>query len=174
MTMWIRRAFYWVQIVAIAIVPLWIIVAIAIAPQVLGAQDILALLSWPALAIAMLAVTGITWARRAVRSTKTLSWMDVASVGTWIGVALVYGGFIATSSALGAGLTGGLLVLVTIAALWIAVWQLVRAARKRVESVFAQFDRNAVQVSSVSAGEYTATRDARGDGEILRIHPPER
>jgi hypothetical protein len=172
--MWIRRAFYWVQLAAIAVVPVWIVVAIAVAPRSLGAQDILALLSWPALAVAMLIVTGLTWARRAVRSTRTLSWMDVASVGTWIAAASAYGAFIASSSSLGAGLTGGLLVLVSIAAFWVAIWQLIRAARQRVETVMAQFNRSAVRVGSVSAGEYTATRDGRGDGDILTIHPPER
>lgn len=170
----LRRAFSWVQLVAIVAVPLWIVVAIAIAPSSLGAQDILALLSWPALAVAMLAVTGITWARHSVRSSKALSWWDVASVGTWIVVAVTYGCFIAASSALGAGLTGGALVLVSVAAFWVAIWQLVRAARTRVETVMAQFDRTMVQVNSVPAGEYTATRDARGDGDVLTIHPPKR
>ncbi|MEY2849861.1 MAG: hypothetical protein RI885_2528 [Actinomycetota bacterium] len=170
--MWIRRAFYWIQLAAIVALPVWIVVAIAMSPRSLGAQDLLALLSWPALAVAMLVVTGLTWARRAVRSTRTLSWMDVASVGTWITVAAVYGAFIAGSSALGSGLTGGLLVLVSIAAFWVAIWQLVRAARQRVETVMAQFDRATVRVDSVSAGEYTSTREARGDGDILTIHPP--
>ncbi len=172
--MWIRRAAYWVQLAAIAVVPTWIVVAIAASPRSLGAQDVLAFLSWPALAVAMLVVTGLTWARKAVRSTRALSWPDVASVGTWIVVAVAYGAFIAAASAQGAGLMGGLLVLVSIAAFWVAIWQLVRAARTRVETVMAQFDRTMVQVNPVPVGEYTATRNARGDGDILTIRPPER
>ena len=77
--MWLRRAFYWIQLVAVIAVPGWIVVARAIAPSGLGAQDVLVFLAWPALAVAMIVVVGLTWARKAVRTTRVLSWTDVTS-----------------------------------------------------------------------------------------------
>lgn len=165
----LRRAFYWVQLAAIVAVPLWIVVARAIAPVGLGAQDVLVFLAWPALAFAMIVVLGITWARKAVRDSRVLSWLDVAALATWYAVAIGYGAFIAAASELGAGLTGGLLILVSIAVFWSAIWQLVVAARNRVKTVLAGLDYTAIP-----AGEYQATRFARGDGDVIRIDSPDR
>lgn len=171
--MWFRRAFYYVQLAAVVLLPIWIVAARAIAPTGLGAQDILVFLSWPALAISMIAVVGITWARKSVRETKTLSWLDVAALSTWYAVAIAYGVFIALSSELGAGLVGGVLVLVSIVVFWVAVWQLVVAARRRVQSVLAGLDAG-LDRGAVPAGQYNATRFARGDGDVIRIEQSER
>ena len=173
--MWVRKAFYWVQLVAIAVVPVWIIVATSIAPTGLGAQDILVFLAWPALALAQVAVLGITRARKAVRQQHILSWVDVAALSTWYAVAIAYGGFVAAASRLGAGLTGGLLIVVTIAVIALAVWQLVTAARAHVRTVMASLDYTAVP-----AGEYRASANTgpsspgSGDGDVYRITPPQR
>lgn len=159
-----RRAFYWVQLAAVIALPLWIVVARALSSGGLGALDVLVFLSWPALALAMIAVIGITWARKSVRATKTLSWLDVAALSAWYLIAIAFGAFIALSSELGVGLTGGLLLLASIAVFWVAGWQLVNAARQRVRTVLAGFDYTAIP-----AGEYEATRSARGDGDVIRI-----
>ena len=164
-----RRAFYWVQIAAIVLLPLWIIVARSVAARSFGALDVLVFLSWPALAIAMVATLGITWARKSVRSTRTLSWQDVAALSTWYVVAIAFGAFIAVSSQLGTGLTGGLLVLVTIGVMWVATWQLVAAARKRVKTVLASLDYTAIP-----AGNYEASRFGPDDGRVIRIEQSER
>ncbi len=164
--MWLRRAFYFAQFAAVVALPGWIVVARAIAPSSLGAQDIIVFLSWPLLAVALAAVLGITWGRKAVRTTRTVSWLDVAVLSSWYAVAIAYGAFIAAASRLGSGLLGGVLVIVSLAAFWSAIWQLIRAARRAVETVFASLDR-----SAVPAGEYRATRLARGDGDVIRIDP---
>lgn len=162
--MLVRRIFYYVQLAAVVLLPGWIIVARAIAPTGLGAQDVIVFLSWPLLALAMLVVIGLTWARKAVRSTKTLSWTDVAALTVWYATSIAYGAFISVSSGVGAGLTGGLLLLVGIVVIALAVWQLLNAARRRVQTVMASLDR-----SAVPAGRYEATRIARGDGEVITI-----
>lgn len=163
--MLLRRASYWVQLAAVVALPSWIVVARAIAPTGLGAQDVVVFLAWPALAVAMIAVVGITWGRASVRSSRALSWMDVAALSTWYAVAILYGVFISRSSELGTGLTGGFLVLVSIAVFWVAVWQLIVAARRRVKTVIANLDYRAVP-----SGEYTATKF--DDGNVIRIDPP--
>ena len=167
--MWLRTVFYYLQFAMVVLLPASIVVARASAPAGLGAQDVLVFLSWPLLAISLLAVLGLTWARKATRSTRTLSWSDVAVLAAWYATGFAYAGFIAVASQLGAGLAGGLLVLVTIAAIWSAIWQLLRAAKRRVETVIAGLDRVAVP-----AGEYSATRLSRGDGDVFRIDPSDR
>lgn len=167
--MWLRRAFYWVQLAAIIVLPSWIMVARAIAPTGLGAQDLLVFLSWPALTVSMLIVLGVTRARKAVRTTRTLSWTDVISLGIWYLIAIAYGTFIAVASELGAGFTGGALALASLAVLGIAVWQLIVAARRRVETVLASLDYTAIP-----AGEYQASRTLRSDGDVIRIDPADR
>ena len=165
--MWLRRAFYWVQLAAAIALPAWIVVARSIAPESLGAQDVIVFLAWPALALMMVIVIGVTWGRRSVRADRTLSWIDVGALSLWYAVAIVYGMFISVSSSLGAGITGGLLALVSIGVFWVAVWQLIVAARKRVETVLAGLDYTAIP-----AGEYQASRIPPGDGDVIRIHPP--
>ena len=150
--MWLRRLYFYLQFAAVALLPVWIIVARASAPRGLGAIDVLVFLSWPVLAIALLAVAGITYARKQVRSTKTVSWLDVAVLTLWYGVVVLYGSLILAASVTGVGLVAGLLALVSIAAVWSAAWQLARAAKRRVETVMASFDRRAVSV-----GEYTSS-----------------
>ena len=171
--MWLRKAFYWVQIVAVVLVPLWIAVAVAIAPDSLGAQTVFAFIAWPSLLVGMAVVLGITWARKSVRSARTLSWLDVAALATWYAVAIAYGVVLAAGLPVAAGLLGGALMLVSIAVFALAIWQLVVAARRRVQTVFASLDQSAVKMA-----EYGSSRDdagrGRGDGNVIRIESPRR
>lgn len=167
--MWLRRAFYWVQLAAIVVLPSWIMIARGISPSGLGTQDLLVFLTWPALTVSMIVVLGLTWARKSVRTTKTLSGTDVASLGAWYVIAIVYGVFVAQSAELAAGLTGGLLALASLAVFAVAVWQLLIAARRRVETVFASLD-----YAALPQGEYHATRFTPSDGDVIRIDPSDR
>jgi tryptophan-rich sensory protein len=167
--MWIRRAFYWVQLAAIVVLPSWIMIARSISPSGLGTQDLLVFLAWPALTVSMIVVLGVTWARKSVRSTKTLSWTDVVSLGIWYLIAIAYGVFVSQSAELAAGLTGGMLALASLAVFAIAVWQLMVAARRRVETVFASLDYTALP-----QGEYRATRLTPAEGDVIRIDPADR
>lgn len=165
----IRRAFYWAQLGAVVLLPLWILVARALSVDGLGAQDVLVFLSWPALFVSMAAVLGVTWSRKAVRSSRALSWIDVGALSVWFATAIAYGAFIAASSQLGAGLTGGFLALLSVVVLGVAVWQLIVAARRRVQEVFASIDQTAVP-----RGEFAATTFRPSDGPVIRIDPSER
>ncbi len=172
--MWLRRAFYYLQPAAIVLVPGWIVAARAITSVDLGAQDVIVFLAWPLLAFAMIAVLGLTWARGTVRSTKTLSWTDVAALAAWYAAGIAYGTFIAVGSRTGAGLLGGLLLLVSIAVIGLAVWQLIQAARRRVRTVLAGLDR-----SAIPAGHYGAASlpdgggpSESGDERVIRIEAP--
>ena len=175
--MWLRRAFYLAQPVAILLLPVWIIVARTIAPTGLGAQDAIVFLTWPALAVGLLVSLLLIWGRRVVRVEKAVAWPDVAALTLWWGVAILYGVFISLSSRAGSGLTSGVLLLVSLGVLAFEVWQLVQAARRRVVSVLADFERMATGATSggsVSLGNLEATRAARGDGNVIRIDTPER
>lgn len=167
--MFVRRAFYWAQLAAIVVLPTWMLVARTLSADGLGAQDILVFLSWPALAVSMIVALGITWSRASVRRSKAVSWIDVAALSVWFATAIAYGAFVAASSELGAGLTGGFLALVSISVIGLAAWQLVAAARKRVQEVFASLDPSAVPI-----GEYSATPFRPGDEPTIRIEPSDR
>ena len=162
--MWLRRIFYYTQPLALVALPLWIMAASIVARPGLGAADILSFLAWPALAVNMLLVLLLTRARKVVRTSKALSWPDVVSLASWFAVAMSYGIFIVQSSRVGAGTSGGILVLVSLAATANAIWQLVTAARRRVETVLSTFDG-----APLSAGHFEATRLSRGDGPVIRI-----
>lgn len=175
--MWLRRAFYYLQPAAIVLAPGWIVVARALTDADLGAQDVIVFLAWPLLAFAMIVVLGLTWARRAVRSTRAVSWADAAALAVWYATGVAYGLFIAAGSRTGAGLTGGLLLLVSIAAIGLAVWQLIQAARRRVQTVLAGLDRSAIPAGQYRATGFSGTSfsgtnaggAARQDDRVIRI-----
>lgn len=190
--MWLRRAFYYLQPAAILLVPGWIVAARALATVDLGAQDIIVFLAWPLLAFAMIVVLGLTWARRSVRVSRALSWTDVAALTAWYATGVAYGAFIAAGSRTGSGLLGGLLLLVSIGVVGLAVWQLLQAARRRVQTVLAGLDRSAIPAGPYRAIEHPPTghrategrtaassgSDAAGtrssDGDVIRIDAPAR
>ena len=165
--MWLRRMFYYSQPVAVIALPLWIVAASLFARPGLGAGEILTFLAWPALAVNLLLVLVLTRARKTVRSTRTVSWPDVAAHSTWYATITSYGVFILQSSRVGTGTVGSLLLLVSLAVTALALGQLVAAARRRVETVLASFGPTA----PISAGHFEATRIARGDGPVIRIDP---
>jgi len=155
--MLIRRALYYAQFAAVAVLPLWIVVARTLSTSGLGSQDVLVFLSWPLLAVALIGVLGVTLARRSVRLSRTVSWADVASLSAWYASAIAYGAFVAASSTLGSGLGGGLLALMSLVAFAVAVKQLVDAARHRVRTVLAGLDRGAIRIDAPS-GSRTVDR----------------
>ena len=70
----------------------------------------------------------------------------------------------ATLIVLAVGLVAGLLTLVSVGAFWVALWQLGRAAKRRVETVMASFDRRAV-----SMGEYRSSPAGSGAPKVIRV-----
>jgi hypothetical protein len=148
-----RRAFFVWQFAAAAVLPAWLLLGWAL----WGSSGSFAglALATPFLVLALLAVAGLTVARRSVRQSRAVSWLDLGVAGTWH-VLLIALGFFGPFSNVFAALS----VAVGIVAFWSAAWQLVDETRKRVRSVFASIDRAARPPGSpasrapINAGEY--------------------
>lgn len=161
-TVILRRVFYYWQFVAVAVLPLWLMVAASIfgtsAWQVLGA-------TFGAITIGfgLLAVSGLVFARREVRLDKAVSWADVGVLAVWHTLIVLMGALSDSAPWLSV-----LVVLVGIGAFWFAVWELYDAARKRVREALAYIDETArfgtVPAGPTSFPTMTNPAAARPDG----------
>ncbi|MCU1438096.1 MAG: hypothetical protein JWP66_1183 [Naasia sp.] len=146
-----RRAFFFWQLAAIVVLPAWLLLGWAIWGSA-GTFAAIALAT-PFLVLALIGVAGITYARKSVRSSRTVSWLDVGVAGAWH-LAVVGVGFFSPATSVFAALA----VALAIAAFWSAAWQLVTETRKRVKKVFEAIDRAGRPTGAVQppmdAGEY--------------------
>ncbi|MCU1571163.1 MAG: hypothetical protein JWR33_1904 [Naasia sp.] len=148
-----RRAFFYWQFAAAAVLPAWLLLGWAL----WGSSGSFAgiALATPFLVLALLAVAGFTVARRSVRDARAVSWLDLGVAGAWHVLVIALGFFGPWSSIFAA-----LSVAVGIVAFWSTAWQLVAETRKRVRSVFASLERAARPPGSpgaqapVNRGEY--------------------
>ena len=138
--MMIRRAFYYWQFIAVIVLPLWVLIARGIYGSSVGWDFVLFLILCPILAVVLLAIAGLTTARKSVRSSKSVSWIDAGVLTVWHAAIIVYG-FVDAS------FPAALLVIVAIAAFWIALWQLVTETRNRFTSLVEGFEREAQRPS---------------------------
>lgn len=136
--MWLRRAFYYAQFWAIPVLPLWLLVGRGLVANGVGWEFVVLLFACPVLALAMIVVMGITVARKAVRRARLLSWTDVGVLGAWY-LAIVAAGFVANP------VMAVLVVVLTVVAFWVAVWQFFVETRHRMNTALASF--NAVQIT---------------------------
>jgi hypothetical protein len=157
--MLVRRAFFYWQFAAAVVLPAWILLGWALWGQ--KGEFVGLAIATPFLVLALLAVAGLTYARKSVRSTRTVSWLDVGIAGVWHAVVIGAGFFGPATGALAA-----LSLALGIAAFWSVAWQLVTETRKRVRRVFDTIQRAAVP-SSPGTGKQTPL-DA---GEYLVIRP---
>ena len=159
--MWLRRAFYYAQFGAIPILPLWLLIGRGLVVEGPGWEFVLLLAVCPILVVAMAIVVGITVARKNVRRTHRLSWLDVGVLGAWY-LAIIGAGTIAHTG------MAALVVVLSVAAFWSALWQLYTETRRRVESALAAFP-------AIPVGEYRASTapgsPAAGNGPVIRIEP---
>ncbi|QYH37146.1 MFS transporter [Salinibacterium sp. M195] len=132
----IRRAFYYWQFIAVIVLPLWVLVARGIYGSSVGWDFVLFLVLCPILAFALLAIAGLTTARKSVRNSRTVSWIDAGVLTVWHAAIIIYG-FV------DAPFPATLIVIVAIAAFWIALWQLVTETRNRFTSLVEGFERDA-------------------------------
>jgi len=132
----IRRALYYWQFLAVIVLPLWVLIARGINGSSVGWDFVLFLVLCPILACALLAIAGLTTARKSVRSSRRVSWIDAGVLVVWH-VAIIGYGFV------DAALFATLIVVVAIAAFWIALWQLVTETRNRFTSLVEGFERDA-------------------------------
>ncbi|SDH94053.1 hypothetical protein [Agrococcus jejuensis] len=110
-----RRAFLWIMIASVVVLPVWVLVGRALFGAPL-AQAILPLaLLAPFLAAQIGVVTGLTYARKEVRGPKAVTWHDVRVVGPWLLAIVVLGMLVVDGT--GAGAASALTALVGAGAL---------------------------------------------------------
>jgi hypothetical protein len=151
----VRKAFYYWQFAAVAVLPAWLLLGWALWGA--GGDFAGVAIATPFLVLALLGVAGTTFARKSARTTRTASWWDVGIAGAWHASVIATGFFTA-----GISLFAALAVALGIAAFWSAAWQLVDETRKRVRAVFEQVQRGAVpyqqKQAPLDAGEYLVIR----------------
>ncbi|WP_210480842.1 hypothetical protein [Naasia sp. SYSU D00948] len=163
----VRRAFFYWQFAAVVALPAWLLLGWAIWGS---AGDFAGIaIATPFLVLALLGVAGVTFARKSVRSTRAVSWIDVAAAGLWH-VFVIATGFFGPGTAAFAALS----VATGILAFWAAAWQLVDETRRRVKKVFETIERAAVPYqprrTPIDAGEYIVVKPS--DPAVRPSDPP--
>jgi hypothetical protein len=164
----IRRAFFYWQFIAAAVLPLWLVVGWPIFGA--GGWKILGVFVGAVLlGLALLAVAVLNYARKEVRRKRIVSWPDVAMLTLWHAL-IVFVGFYADV----APWVSILVIVVGVAAFWLSAWELYVAARRRVRTVMTQIDELARPVT-LGAGIRTDSRGShRLDPAASVIVVPER
>src|SRR3954449_9109600 len=149
--MLVRKAFYYWQFAAVAVLPAWLLIGWALWGQA-GSFAAVAI-STPFLVLALLGVLGLTVARQSVRQTRTVSWLDVGVAGAWHVFVIATGLFgVATAAFAALSVAAGIIAFAS------SGWQLVDETRKRVRRVFETFQGGAVayrpKQQTLDAGEY--------------------
>jgi hypothetical protein len=190
-----RRAFFYWQFVAAVVLPLWVLIGRGLFGAAVGWQFLLLVVLMPLLSIAMFAVGGLTAARKEVRRLRAVAWLDVAVIGAWHVAILALGFFLVDSNAGGDGgssaftrvagqdverlssalanASGALVVVLAVAAFWVAVWQFVRETRARVKSAIETIERDARWVNPDGLPSRLGAPQGPAAGRVIRIDPPE-
>lgn len=145
--MQVRRAFYYAQFGALAVLPLWILIGRGIVFSDSGWDFVGLLIVAPILALFMAIVMGLTYARKSVRQAKAMSWADVALHTGWY-ASLVLVGFVSHPA------VAVLAVIVSVGAFWFQLWQLIVEIGKRVNRALEQFG----STKPVDHGDYRVIR----------------
>ncbi|RFA16050.1 hypothetical protein B7R22_04760 [Subtercola boreus] len=161
--MFVRRAFYYWQVAAVVVLPLWVLIGWSVFGGQVW-QFLIVMLSCGVLALAMAAVALIIFARKQVRLTRAVTWQDVLLVALWhvsiiaVGFFLPAGSFIAVAS-----------VVLGLVAFWSSIAQLLGETKRRVQGVFDTFQYaaqmgeapQAVREPIVADGEYIVIETGR-------------
>jgi hypothetical protein len=152
--MWLRKALYWWQFAAVIVMPTVVLIARGVLGSSLGWDFVLYLVLSPILGAFMLLVAGLTAARGSVRQDRAVGWLDAGVIVAWhasiVAFALLDSAALAT-----------IVVVIAVAAFWIAVWQLVTETGRRMRSAVRDFgtefagvrDEMRMQSPSVQVGE---------------------
>ena len=167
--MLVRKAFYWWQLAAIIVLPVWILLGWAIWGSATSSFLSIALTA-PFLVVALLVVTGMIMSRRSVRTAKAVSMLDVGVLAVWHAMIIGLGFF-----GISANLFGVLAVAAGIVAFWVSAWEILDETRKRVRAVFdaavLQSDRiirTPGSRSPIDAGEYIVIQPSSVDPSSKR------
>lgn len=144
--------------VAVVVLPAWVLIGRGILGSNVGWDLLLFIFLCPVLGLMLLAVAGLTVARKSVREERAVSWTDAGVMLVWHGAIIAYGFNDAVPLAV-------LVVAGAVAAFWIAVWQLFTETRRRVKGVIAGFEE-AARMPSVPGRRPDGT-----EPEIIVIEP---
>jgi hypothetical protein len=165
----IRRAFFYWQFPAAVILPAWILVGWGVFAAT-GWQILGLIVGVMMLTVGMLAVAGITSARKEVRAAKAVSWLDVLLLTVLHGLVISVGFFTEFTA-----LLGTLAVVALIALFWVGIVELVVETRKRVKATLAGFEAQAARAQMPRTPSAPgAVRAPRVDGEYIVIETSER
>ena len=159
-----RRAFFYWQIIAAFLLPSWVLVGRGIIDDGVGWDFVLYLVLCPILCVAMLAVAGLTVARKNVRTQRAVSWQDVAVLGAWHAAIIAYG-FVSSSALV------VVVVLLAVVAFWSAVWQLFAETRTRVQNAFSLDPIDTGSYTAETTGADAAPASGPDAGRVIIINP---
>ena len=159
--MWLRRAFYYALFGAFIVLPVLLLIGRGLILAGSGWDFALLLLVSPILGVSMLVVAGFTMARKSVRQDRALSWLDVGVHSAWY-LSIIAASIFAHPA------VAALVIVISVAAFWLALWQLFTETRQRVNSALASLDYTAVPASQYRQ----ASPDAPGAGTVIRLDPP--
>ncbi|MHA6694202.1 MFS transporter [Homoserinimonas sp. A520] len=159
--MWLRRAFYYAMFGAFVVLPVFLLIGRGLVLAESGWDFALLLLISPILGVVMLVVAGFTVARKSVRRDRALSWLDVGLHFAWY-LSIIAAGVFAHPA------VAAIVIMLSVAAFWSALWQLFTETRRRVKSALASLDYTAVPASQYRQ----ANPDAPGAGTVIRLEPP--
>ena len=134
--MFYRRILYLGQFVAAIVLPTWVLIGRGLLDNDIGWEFLVFLVAAPFLSIGMLAVAGLTFARRSVRSSRAVSWLDAGLLTAWYLAIIAYGLWASSALAI-------VILLLAIGAFWLAIWQLIRETRERWRGLVAGFEEAA-------------------------------
>lgn len=190
---WALRAFFWVMVGSIIVLPAWIMFGRALTGAPLGEALLLQAFLGPGLAILIGGVVGITIARREVRKPRAATWHDLRLVGPWLLIIALLGLTVVdtaggrTGSALTAWFGEGWLtasqsftaigVLATIlgglALFWLQVLELGRETRRRVERVVNDLQAPLIEQRARQADATFEPLDGPQSGRVISIDDDE-
>lgn len=159
--MLLRRGFYYAQFGAFVVLPVFLLIGRGLVLAESGWDFALLLLISPILGVVMLVVAGFTVARKSVRRDRALSWLDVGLHSAWY-LSIIAAGVFAHPA------IAAIVIILSVAAFWSALWQLFTETRRRVKSALASLDYTAVPASQYRQ----APSDAPGTGTVIRLDPP--
>jgi len=133
----VRRVFYYWQFSAVLVLPAWLLVGASVYGS--GGWDVVgSFFTGLVVGVGLLAVSLIFFARKEVRSTRTVSWADVGILTLWHALIVAMGFTYGVAPGLAA-----LVILVGLGAFWFAIWELVDAARRSMRAMMLLVDETA-------------------------------
>jgi hypothetical protein len=154
----LRRALYYWQFIGAVVLPVWVLIGRGIILADVGWDFVLYLVLCPALFVAMLAVAGLTVARKKVRDSRAVAWQDAAIIAVWH-LSIVAYGFLAITG------LAAVIVIVGLVAFWSAAYLLFTETRSRVKEAFSL---GPIDAGTYAAGSYDPAVDA---GRVIIINP---